>query len=348
MSRRPYRVELTPKGERRSAAFYLVKDVKVGQHKSKVRKYIGTEVPSASEVERLRRECAPVMELKAAVKKAELTAGAIRTQYLSSKASLLVEQVKSVYNSVADLLTVNEIEAYERDFEILYVQGTTSIEGNTLSLAQATDLWLHGIVPRGKSLREINEVQNFKRVIIYRDSYRRKVTPDFVRNLHALVMENIDVEAAGQFRRRDDIGIAGCELAVTPASLVELELRSALEGFYSRVASGWSPFEEAVLFHYRFEMIHPFTDGNGRVGREILNFMLMRARYPRLLFLGKDRDRYIGALKRGNDDDLVALTSTFADLIVAQRLRVLETRLREVAPGIRKSGQMRLTDFVQV
>lgn len=57
-----------------------------------------------------------------------------------------------------DLLTVNEAEVYEKNFEMHYIQGTTSIEGNTLSLNEAHDLLEYGSIPRSKPLREINEI----------------------------------------------------------------------------------------------------------------------------------------------------------------------------------------------
>jgi hypothetical protein len=74
--------------------------------------------------------------------------------------------------------------------------------------------------------------------------------------------------------------------------------------------------------------------------------MLMRSRYPRLLFLGKDRSRYIGALQEGNMESPGEMVSTFAELIIEQRLRILEERLRQTAPGVKRIGQSRLEEFV--
>lgn len=345
MGRAAYRVEVDfPRwGKPR---WFLVKEVRVSNRRTKVKKYLGTELLTAAQKARASSRYAAEMELRAASRKADLSLEVYHADYLSPETLRDVERVRSMFNSVMGFLTTDEVEAYEKQFELRYIQGTTSIEGNTLTRTQASDLLLHDMAPQGKSLREINEVQNFREVIAYRNAYKRKVTVDFVRNLHNLVMSHIDAETLGVLRRRDDLGINGCDLPVTPSSLIESELRSLIDDYYRGLESGRHPFEQAIVFHYRFEMIHPFTDGNGRVGREILNYMLMRTRYPRLLFLGEDRARYIGALKQGNLEDFERMVNIFAELIIEQRLKILEQKLREAAPGVKRVGQTRLEEFV--
>lgn len=345
MARKPYRVEVNyPTGRR--AQYFLTRDIAVGDRRAKVRKYLGTTPPSAADVARFRREFAPDMELRAALKRAELEADRYHPELLDESELRAVETARSLYHSVREQLTINEIAAYEQQFEISYIQGTTSIEGNTLSLDQARDLLVSGLTPRRKKLREINEVQNYRSVVLYRNAHKRRVTLEFIRHLHALVMNNIDFESAGVFRRRDDLGIAGCDLPVTAASLIPTALQGIVGEYYSDLSSGKHPFELAAMFHYRFEMIHPFTDGNGRVGREVFNYLLTRTGYPRLLFLGKDRDRYIDALKKGNSDDFAGMVRDFGRLVVDQRQAILKRRLVEVARPRKKAGQLRLTDFV--
>lgn len=345
MGKRPYRVEMNfPIGRRPQA--YLVKDVRVGDKRSKVRIYLPVVPQTATEKAAVSSKHAAELELKAAEKKGELSLAAYKAEYLPPERLRDVEQVRSIYNSVLGFLTVNEVQAYEDQFEISYIQGTTSIEGNTLTLSEVQNLLVHDVMPAAKSLREINEVQNFKKVVAYRTSYRWKVTQALVKHVHSLVMDNIDRESAGLFRRRDDLGIAGCDLQVTPSAEISHELDDAIAEYYQALRSGKHPFEQAIRFHYKFEMIHPFTDGNGRVGREILNYMLTRARYPRLLFLGKDRSRYLDALKCGNNDDFSGLVDTFAELIVDQRLKILQERLEQTAGGVKRYGQTLLTDYV--
>jgi len=74
--------------------------------------------------------------------------------------------------------------------------------------------------------------------------------------------------------------------------------------------------------------------------------MLIRERFPKLLFLGKDRELYIDALKLGNEEDFGEMIHIFSNLIIKQRLDVLKENLKRVATPIKKTGQLRLTDFI--
>jgi Fic family protein len=69
------------------------------------------------------------------------------------------------------------------EFEVSYIQGTTAIEGNTLTLREACDLLYSGIPPQGKSLREMNEVQNFKKMTAYRQRHNKKIDVNFIKQL---------------------------------------------------------------------------------------------------------------------------------------------------------------------
>jgi Fic family protein len=344
MGRKPYRVELNYSHGR--PAYFLVRDVRIADKRRKTRKYIGHNPPTAKELDGFRQNFAYEIEMRAARKKAEMSCSLYKAEYLSLDQMKEIETIRFMYKTLTELLTTSEIEVYERNFEVNYVQGTTSIEGNTLSLKQAHDLLVNGLTPKNKSLREINEVQNFKRVKTYRDKYKGKITDDFVRTLHSLIMNNIDIEGAGAFRRTDDVGIQGCDLQVTPAVLIESELNRIIKRYYAKLGDNWYPFEIAVMFHYYFEMIHPFADGNGRVGREILNYMLKRTGYPRLLFLGSDRNSYINSLQLGNENLYSEMIQISFDLIYKQRYEILTENLKKVVIPPQKSAQRLLSDFM--
>jgi len=347
MSRKPYRVEINyPKN--RKPQYFLVKDVWFKGKKSKVKKFICSGDAPSQELVEIHRKLAFDLELKAAKKVGTIALDKYKIRHLDPQFINSIEEIKYLYKKFTELLTKNEAEAYESNFEYYYIQGTTSLEGNTFSLAETKDLLEHGIIPQMKSLREINEIQNFKKVKKYRDNYSGKVTVEFIQTLHNLIMENIDDEFGGIFRRTDDIGIIGCDSLLCPSFEIEDELNKIINFYYEQIKNGYHPVEEAIMFHYFFEMIHPFVDGNGRVGREILNFMLSKDKYPRVLFLGEDRTNYLNALKRGNEFQYSLMVNYFAGIIINQRLSILRENIEKLMIQNQKGSQRRLTDFFSI
>jgi len=349
MARRPYRVEVDYP-QKKSPRYFLVRDVRVGKKRTKVKRYLcsGMTPPSVEDIEHYRKIYSYDLEIKAAKSAGKLGVDIYKTTYLSKDYVDVIEEIRYLYKRFTESLTVNELEQYEKYFEIHYVHGTTAIEGNTLSLGETEDLLLYGIPPKSKNMREIYEVQNFKKVKKYRDEYKGKVNIDFIKNLHAIIMQNIDNESAGSFRKADDIGIGGCDLRVCPSLEIKSELGKIIRIYYERIHEGYHPFEEAIMFHYFFEMIHPFSDGNGRVGREIFNFMLMKDRYPKLLFLGEARDKFVKALKLGNEEKYVEMNEYFAEIINDQRLEILRSRIKAYIEEPEKTGQLTLQSFVSI
>ena len=345
MARKPFRIEVNypSKGTRKC---FLVRDIQVNGKRRKVRISVGSTPPEdAREMERLRRRHGLDMSLKVAKAKAKLSQSQYHSEFLSRDQMHMLEWIRWLYQGLVELMTTNEVEVYEKMFEVSYIQGTTSIEGNTMSVKEARDLLEYNLSPKNKTLREINEVQNFRQVMKLRNRYRGNVSLDFIKTLHTLIMHNIDMESAGAFRRVDDIVIADRDVKLTPSAVIEEELQEAIDNYYDGLKAGTHPFELAFAFHHRFESIHPFNDGNGRVGREILNLMLRRGKYPRLLFLGKDRERYLGALRAGDEGRYGEMLSIFAALISDQRLTVLEDNLKSLFSS-RRRVQARLEDWV--
>jgi Fic family protein len=127
-----------------------------------------------------------------------------------------------------------------------------------------------------------------------------------------------DYDSAGYFRKVD-ASIYGQDFSLTPSELIEPELIEIINSYYAALENGNHPFEEAALFHYRFEMIHPFKDGNGRVGREIFNFMLSKQGYPKLLILRSNREGYLKILQLGNEEKYAEMIAHFACLLTFQR-----------------------------
>jgi Fic family protein len=348
VTRKRYRLEVSC-SRNRKPQYYLAKNVKYKDKQTKVKIYIGSgnSPPSIDELEEFREKNAFKLEMMAAIKRAQLSSASYKSKYLSRSMVHIIEEVRALHRTLKNLLTINELKIYEKNLEISYVHGTVSIEGNTLSLKETRDLFINKIYPKDKSLRVINEAQNFKQVINYRNNFKAKITLNFIKNLHARIMNNIDDESAGAFRRTDLIGIEGCEIRLCPSIEIESELKNIIYHYYTRLDEGYHPFEEAILFHHDFEMIHPFSDGNGRVGREVLNFMLMREGYPKLL-LGYPREDYIQALELGDEEKYAEMVISFSGLIAKQYRNLLEKWIAEAVQPHKRTGQLRLADFAEV
>ena len=307
-----------------SKIYYFAKTIRVNDKVLKIRKKIGTVRPSPEEESDMISKPNLSLEIKSLEKKISIGEMNYVTKYLQPDEISRLEKSR-YWGYVSSLfLTASEQEYLSITSEIEYVHGTTAIEGNTFSLQQVDDLLQKKVLPSGKPLREINEVQNYEVVQKYRGSYKGKVTIPFIRKLHGIILEKIDTESAGRFRRMDSIGIRGVDIAVCPAIMIEGELQIIIDEYYSNIKTRGHPFEEAVMFHYKFEMIHPFTDGNGRVGREVLNHMLTRAGFPRLVVTMADREKYLNALQSGNQEYYSKMLADFIDILEDNRASVFD------------------------
>lgn len=306
--------------------YYLVKDIRVGKKGTKVSRLIKTGSPPTPDEKNIAIQTYGPDILEQAVNKyGELRSQTLKYEYILPSIGREIEKIRYIHKILQDTLTSHELEEYEKNCEYRYVHGTTSIEGNTLDLRETTHLLNDNIAPDNKLLREINEVQNFQLVKNYRDSYKKPVTVEFILKIHQFIMTNIDIEMAGVFRRSNAIGIVGYDGLLPPADIIEESLQGIIDEYYKKVSEGYCPFEQAVLFHHNFECIHPFNDGNGRTGREIFNYLLIRDKFPRMFFLAENfRKQYLAALNRGDKEDYAGMVALFASMIIKQHKNVME------------------------
>lgn len=95
-------------------------------------------------------------------------------------------------------------------------------------------------------------------------------------------------------------------------------------------------------------MVHPFNNGNGRVGREIFNFILSKGKYQKMLFLGEARDKYIKSLKLGNEEWYSDMNEYFADIIISQLLEILRSRIKTAVEEPERGGQLTLQSYIKL
>jgi Fic family protein len=300
---------------------YLVFAFKHDGRIHQIQRYIGPGRLTPSAVQAFKERHDSWFMNEALERKASLSADAYRSSELSRGELVLLEKVRLAFLEYRRRLHPNELERLERDFEISYIHSTTATEGNTSTLAEVTRLLEDGIAPKGRSLREIYEVRNLEEVLKYRKRSKHDISMKLILRLHELIMRDIDEHTLGALRRIE-VGIRGSDVQLVPALFVEEELGRLLK-WYDKKKERMHPVELAARFHVRFEEIHPFTDGNGRVGREIFNFMVTRRKYPPLNFNVVKRDEYLDGLENAQHGDI----RPFLAYIIGFYLEQMSSRL---------------------
>jgi len=277
---------------------YLVLNFKHDGKTSQVQRYIGVGRMGKRRKDELLREHRDRLFDEGLRKRAALSAARFISTVLGGDEKELLERIRLVYSEYRRRFYPNEVVRLERDLELSYIHSTTATEGNTSTLEEVTRLLEDGISPKGRSLREVYEIRNFQDVLAFRKKGGKDVSMRTILRLHGLVMRDIDEFTSGALRRIE-VGIRGSDVRLVPAIFVEEELYKLLSWYdkeKEKEKGRMHPVELAARFHARFEEIHPFTDGNGRVGREIFNRMVIERGFPPLNFNVKRRDEYLDAL----------------------------------------------------
>lgn len=181
-------------------------------------------------------------------------------------------------------------------YRISSVYTTNAVEGNTLTESETKVVIENGITIGGKSLREHLEAVNSAKAydFIYSIVSRNLITEDDVLKCHKYVLAGIDDVYAGVYRK-EDVFITGTEFF--PPSWKKVP--ELMKGFVDRLneSSNRHAVIKTAELHAEFESIHPFADGNGRVGRFILSLELIKNGYPPFMVYPVKRLDYINSLR---------------------------------------------------
>ncbi len=232
------------------------------------------------------------------------------------------------------------VDKLREQFYLEWTYNSNAIEGNTLSL-QETDLVLRqGITIGNKSLREHFEVINHKEGIDSIEKVIKKKTSlslNLIREIHGIILKNIDDEEAGVFRRTN-VRITGAS-HIPPSSAKVYNLIEELIQLYFHNYKKLSITELAAWFHYKLVFIHPFIDGNGRTARLFMNLILMQEGYPPAVILHLDRKKYYRVLREADHGK----TSGFLDFVGKSIERSLIIYLNALKPDSSQNKQGYIT-----
>lgn len=217
-----------------------------------------------------------------------------RPKFLSAAELLTLERLKIDYALLKDFFA-QEFESFSESEFVRYAQGSASVEGNSLSLQEAALVLEKGASIAGKMVDEIREIENMKIAAVVSEKIKA-INEKNIRKIHAAIMKGFDDKTPGEYRT-GPMFITGSEVKPPRGGKVKEEMGKLMKWLEKNKGKA-HPIELAAEFHARFEEIHPFNDGNGRTGREILNVMLRAYGYPRAIINMENRHSYVALLER--------------------------------------------------
>ncbi len=181
-----------------------------------------------------------------------------------------------------------------QQWERKYVYNTNSIEGNTMSQKEVDDAFRDEIQTSRISKREMHETNNMRRALQFMKIKKdEKISEDFIKEIHFLIQTDIDANP-GVYKTI--YNYVKPMSPTTPPQYVSERMKMLVEWLETNKKK-YHPFVLASLFHMQFEIIHPFADGNGRVGRLLLNHLLEQNGYLPLTIFEKTKQNYYRALE---------------------------------------------------
>ena len=181
------------------------------------------------------------------------------------------------------------------------VYNSNAIENSTLTIAETEKILMEMEVSRDVSVREIFEAKNLAKVFefIKVQTNKDNLDDEYILLLHRMLIGNIDESIAGRYRKQHEYVRVGSHIAPAPEHIERL-LDSALLEYSSDQNSYF--IEKIAKFHLEFEHVHPFNDGNGRIGRVLINYQLINLGFPPIIVRDKEKMTYYKSFQEYKDD----------------------------------------------
>ena len=277
--------------------YYLAHSFRDNGKVRKIRIYLGKNL---TKIEKEKRREKAEKEIEERIKLYKVIRDPLRT-VLSPKE---LEQIKGLeVRTKFDIIHLNEDDW--KNFIESFTYDTNAIEGSTINSREVKEILEEDQWPKNREKWEISETYGVSEAIKFIRKTEDHMSLDLMKTLHKIVFRN-SKEFAGKFRPK------GVEVAViskssgiihkgAPSSLVRKLLKELVEWYYENKEK-YPPLLLAAVVHNQFENIHPFQDGNERVGRLLMNNILLKHNLPPVNIELKNRREYYNTLKEYEKD----------------------------------------------
>src|SRR3989344_5038298 len=189
-------------------------------------------------------------------------------------------------------------EKLKEDIAIAFTYNSNAIEGSTITLEEAREI-IHDKISPNKPLRDVKETEAHAKVFLEMLEKKEKITNNLILMWHKEIFGQTKSDISGIYR--DYLVKVGDYLAPDWQDVKSL-MNDLINHINDKKNQKINPVELSARAHYRFEKIHPFGDGNGRIGRLIMNYILWHKNYPMLIIEYKKRKSYYKVLKKSEDE----------------------------------------------
>lgn len=192
-------------------------------------------------------------------------------------------------------LILNNHDIFD-NFVLSLTYNTNKIEGSTLTEDETADIIFSNVSLPNKSLTEHLEAKNHQTAFVALFDWLKNKKPigeELILKLHAILMNGIKSDAG--IYRNHGVRIMGANVPTANYLKVPVLMKKLAEDLYQ---SAGDPIKKTAEIHSRFEQIHPFSDGNGRIGRLLIHAMLLQNNYPPALILQENKRLYMRYLNK--------------------------------------------------
>ncbi len=239
----------------------------------------------------------------------------------------LTKKRLGVLNKYSDNIAVLHLSEYEwKNFTEDFVYNTNAIEGSTITEGEVPKI-LNKEKPANS---EEIETKGVAKAVTYIRKTKEDLSPNLLLKLHELCFKG-SKSFAGEFRKVNVV-VRNSAGQILHTGIPKEELKGYLHDFvlwYKENKNKFKPLVLAAIIHNQFEHIHPFQDGNGRVGRLLLNFILLKNKYPPINILIEDRAEYYQTLQEYSKNDNLKPTLEFLIKQYKKTLKKVTTKKRE-------------------
>lgn len=242
-------------------------------------------------------------------------------EYNKKMDKTILTDLRSVLLDRIDLGNIPE-EIWRRS-SALNTWGTNAIEGSTITRKDAERILLEGRSVSNKPIRDVIETTQHERTFRgLTERMEHPITLVTILEMHEDVFRGVLPDAG--IWRNVNVRIGGSRHSPPRMEKIIPMMEELLDKYRMKDTGSDDSLVLAAWLHYNFEAIHPFRDGNGRVGRLLLNLHFLKHNWPPVHILPDDSNEYLDALISGNEGDLIPLKKLIERLMGSSLLDLLD------------------------